>query len=350
MRKLISTTVLLTALGAVPVMAQTKTSFAPTTLQISVGHAGQSSIPLVMGYWKQEGLDVDVFGVNGSTAGIQQIAAGNLDFATVGGDALLTARAKGVKVKAVYMYARRSIYKTVVLASSKYKSINDLKGGTIGRSSTAEANVIYFKTSAHLAGLDPEKDFKWLTVPVGALALALEKGEIAALSTWDTMVASLENRGMQLRELVPPHHDELFGNVVVTRDELIEKRPELVAKVLRGIAKASQFGLANPEAAIRIHWRQYPQTKPQHGSDPAAIMRQSMKVFLIRFKGLELFGTDKYGESLPAQWARAAAMAKEQGIVPADFDPREAWTNQLIDEANKFDRAAIIAQAKAWKE
>jgi NitT/TauT family transport system substrate-binding protein len=225
-----------------------------------------------------------------------------------------------------------------------------LKGGTIGRSSTAEANVIYFKTSAHLAGLDPEKDFKWLTVPVGALALALEKGEIAALSTWDTMVASLENRGMQLRELVPPHHDELFGNVVVTRDELIEKRPELVAKVLRGIAKASQFGLANPEAAIRIHWRQYPQTKPQHGSDPAAIMRQSMKVFLIRFKGLELFGTDKYGESLPAQWARAAAMAKEQGIVPADFDPREAWTNQLIDEANKFDRAAIIAQAKAWKE
>jgi NitT/TauT family transport system substrate-binding protein len=93
MRKLISTTVLLTALGAVPVMAQTKTSFAPTTLQISVGHAGQSSIPLVMGYWKQEGLDVDVFGVNGSTAGIQQIAAGNLDFATVGGDALLTARA-----------------------------------------------------------------------------------------------------------------------------------------------------------------------------------------------------------------------------------------------------------------
>lgn len=349
MRKLTLLTVLFGVLAAPHAVAQVKTSFAPTTLQISVGHAAHSSIPLEMGYWKQEGLDVDVFGVNGSTAGIEQIAAGNLDFASVGGDALLAARAKGVKVKAVYMYARRSIYKTVVLESSKYKSMSDLKGQTIGRSSTTEANVLYFKTSARLAGLDPEGDFKWLTVPVGALALALQKGEIAALSTWDTMVSSLENRGMKLREIVPPNYDELFGNVIITREELIDKQPQVVAGMLRGIAKSTVFGLANPEAAIRLHWKHYPQTKPQ-GSDPSVVMQQSMRVFLARFKGLELFDVDKYGESLPSQWNRATVAAKELKIVPADFDSREAWTNRFVGEANDFDRAAIEAQAKAWKQ
>jgi NitT/TauT family transport system substrate-binding protein len=336
----------LLAVGVTPATAQTKTSFAPTTLQLSVGHAGQTSIPLAMGYWKQEGLDVDVFGVNGSTAGIQQIASGNLDFATVGADALLAARAKGVKVKAVYVYARRPIYRTVTLASSNVTNMVQLKGETIGRSSTTEANVFYFKTAAKVAGLDPEKDIKWLTVPVGALALALQNKEIAALSTWDTMVASLENRGMQLREIASPDQDRLFGNVVVTREEIIEKQPELVAKLLRGIAKSTIFGLTNPDAAIRIHWKLYPQTKPQQGES----MDASMRVFLSRFKGLELSGTKKYGESFPEQWAQAAEQGKEQGFVPPDYDPSSAWTNQFIDEANKFDRAAIIAQAKSWKE
>jgi len=349
MLRSVSTALLLAAFATAPAAAQTKTSFAPTTLQISVGHAAQSSIPIALRYWKDERLDVDVFGVNGSTAGIQQVAAGNLDFCSVGGDALLVARAKGVKVKSVYMYARRPIYKTVVLTSSRFKTMNDLKGQTIGRSSTTEANVLFFIAAARRAGLDPDKDIKWLTVPTGALALALQKGEIAALSTWDTMVASLENRGMELREIESPDQNENFGNVIITRDDLIDKQPELIVKVLRGIAKSTQFGLDNPEAAIRIHWKMYPQTKPQ-GTNESESMREAMRVFQIRFKGLELFDTNKYGESRPAQWIRATETAKEQQIIPAGFDSSSAWTNRFVDEINTFDRAAITAQAKSWKE
>jgi NitT/TauT family transport system substrate-binding protein len=74
--------------------AQEKVVYAVTTSNISVGHAAQSSIPLTEGFWKAEGLDVEVIGLSGATAGIQQVASGQVDFATVGGDALLIARAK----------------------------------------------------------------------------------------------------------------------------------------------------------------------------------------------------------------------------------------------------------------
>ena len=41
----------------------------------------------------------------------------------------------------------------------------------------------------------------------------------------------------------------------------------MLAGVARGIAKATVFGLANPEAAVRIHWKLYPASKPQSGDD-----------------------------------------------------------------------------------
>ena len=57
-----------------------KTSFGPTTVDISTGHAGHSSLPTALGYWKDEGLDVNVFGVAGETAGAQLLLGSKIDF------------------------------------------------------------------------------------------------------------------------------------------------------------------------------------------------------------------------------------------------------------------------------
>src|SRR5258707_15882975 len=112
--------------------AQEKVVYAVTTSNISVGHAAQSSIPLTEGFWKAEGLDVEVIGLSGATAGIQQVASGQVDFATVGTEGLLMARAKGVKVKAFYTYVQRPIYQIVALAESGIAKPEDLKDKTIG--------------------------------------------------------------------------------------------------------------------------------------------------------------------------------------------------------------------------
>jgi ankyrin repeat protein len=53
-----------------------KVVFAVTTKDISVGHSAHSSLPQALGYWKEEGLDVMVTSVEGSAAGMQQLAAG----------------------------------------------------------------------------------------------------------------------------------------------------------------------------------------------------------------------------------------------------------------------------------
>src|SRR5262249_11776917 len=79
-----------------------KATYTITTKDISVGLSANSSIPLTLGYWKAEGVDIDVTTLEGSTAGVQQLAAGNIQFATVGPETALIAREKGVKIKAFY--------------------------------------------------------------------------------------------------------------------------------------------------------------------------------------------------------------------------------------------------------
>jgi NitT/TauT family transport system substrate-binding protein len=67
--------------GLAPARAE-KLVFSPTTTDISVGHAAHSSLPRYSKCWEKEGLDIDVVGIQGATAGMQQIAARNVAFPT----------------------------------------------------------------------------------------------------------------------------------------------------------------------------------------------------------------------------------------------------------------------------
>lgn len=65
--------------------------------------------------------------------------------------------------------------------------------------------------------------------------------------------------------------------------------------VLRhAITKATVFGLANPEAAIRNHWKMYPATKPQ-GTDEKKVMQDSLRIFTSRFELFRLRPASRSG-------------------------------------------------------
>ncbi|HWN91608.1 MAG TPA: ABC transporter substrate-binding protein, partial [Verrucomicrobiae bacterium] len=87
-----------------------KVIFAVTTKDISVGHSAHSSLPLALGYWKEEGLDVTVASVEGSAAGLQQLGSGNIQVVSLGPEEILIGREKGIRIKGFYVQARETIY------------------------------------------------------------------------------------------------------------------------------------------------------------------------------------------------------------------------------------------------
>jgi NitT/TauT family transport system substrate-binding protein len=350
-RGLILFLAVIASVSATAVQAADKITYAVTTTNISVGHAAQSSIPLGLGLWKDAGLDVEVIGLSGATAGVQQVASGQVDFATVGTDALMIARSKGIKVKAFYTYTQRPIYQVVALKGNGITKIDDLKGKTIGVPDMSAGSVPFIRSILKRSNIDPDKDVKWLSVGLGAPAAnALRQKAIDVWAAWDTVVAALENNGFDFVQIAPAWSTELPGNVLIAKEETISANPERAVKVARAIAESTVFGFANPPASVRNHWKLYPTTKPQGGDDEKAL-KDAEHVFDARFDLMTLPpGMSKWGMNLDEKWQELAELTVEQGLLPKDFDVKSTYTNELIDKINDFDADKIkeLAKKSAW--
>lgn len=347
--------VVLSAVLAVTGLAQDKplkkVIFAVTTKDISVGHSAHSSMPVALGYWKDEGLDVTVTSVEGSAAGLQQLGGGNINIVSLGPEEIVIGREKGVKIKGFYVQARETIYRIVVPADSPLQKMADLKGKTIGVPSLASGSVPFAKALVAATGTDPEKEVKFLAVGVGAPGrLALQQKQVDALALWDTLQASLENSGMQIRRLDLPMVHEMLGQTLAARDDYVVENAAVLVGFARGIAKATVFGLANPEAAVRIHWKMYPQTKPQSG-DEAKALKDAINIFNSRFalQRVDQREDKRFGIGTLAQWEKLKSIFKDQKLIPGAVPAADYYTSALVDQINRFDQAAVVRQAKEYK-
>jgi NitT/TauT family transport system substrate-binding protein len=325
-----------------------KIIFSPSTTDLSVGHAPHSSLPRYTKCWETEGLDVDVVPVQGATAAMQQIAAKNVTVASLGPEVLMMARAKGAKVKAVYTYMRSTIYRAVALKNSGITKAEDLRGKTMGAIAMSTGAVPYGRQLLQTAKVDPDKDVQWLPIGDGAQALlALKRGDAATWFAWDTAVAQVEALGVEFVHIKPPYFDDLIGNVIVVHEDYLANNKETVAKVLRCIAKATIFGLTNPERAVRAHWQFYPSTKPE--GDEAAGLNKALVIFKSRSDAYRVPPDIKWGENVEAQWQGVARLMQAEKLLPADYDVTAAYTNELIGAINDFDAKAAVAAAKTDK-
>ena len=207
----------------------TKVVFAVTTKDISVGHSAHSSLPQALGYWKDEGLDVAVTSVEGSAAGMQQLAAGNLQIVSIGPEEIVIGREKGVKIKGILRSgARDHLPHRGGGGQSAAEACRSQ--GQDHRRSRARLGIGALRQSAGgSAGLDPEKDVKILAVGVGAPGrLALQQKTVDCLALWDTLQASIENSGMQLRRLDSPLIQEMLGQTLATRDDQVTENAAIL--------------------------------------------------------------------------------------------------------------------------
>jgi NitT/TauT family transport system substrate-binding protein len=330
-----------------PAKADDKIVFAVTTTNISVGQADQSSIPVGLGLWKKEGLNVEVIGVSGATAGIQQVAVGQVAYALVGTDALLIARSKGVKVKGFFTSVQQPVYQVVSLKGSGINKIEDVKGKTIGVPDMSSGSVPFMRTILRRSNIDPDKDVKWVSVGYGGTAAnAFRQKVIDVWAAWDTIVAALENSGFEFDQIAPQWAKEMPGNVLIATEDTLANKPGEAAKIARAVAESCVAGLANPSAAIVNHWKLYPATKPQ-GEDLDKALKEAEHIFQSRFDLIKLpAGQTQWGLNVDSKWKALSELAIEQGLLPKDFDVKTAYTNQFIDEINKFDSDKIRALAR----
>jgi NitT/TauT family transport system substrate-binding protein len=110
------------------------------------------------------------------------------------------------------------------------------------------------------------------------------------------------------------------------------------------------FAIANPEAAIRILWEVYPQTKPT-GKGQATALRGDLITLEARASSwrYEPVGGKRWGDNVEANYQAYLDWLLEQGILKTKTDAKDLVTNELLDEVDNFDVGALSAEAKAYK-
>src|SRR5262245_8475264 len=79
-----------------------RVAFAVTTGDLSVAHAAQSSLPQALGFWKDEGLEVQTMSLDSAVI-MHQLAARSVTLVSIGPDEIVMARERGIKVKGFYV-------------------------------------------------------------------------------------------------------------------------------------------------------------------------------------------------------------------------------------------------------
>lgn len=333
--------------AATPAAAQRKLTLAVGSTVIDVSQASNVSVPLATKCWENEGLAVEIQPTNTSAA-IQALVTGKVEFVLSGPAVAVIARSKGGPIKSVYVSATRNYNFVVVPESSQIKSFADFKGKTIGVFSYGAQLYRLFKGMMAENGVDPEKDVTWIETGAGAQAVAaLTSGRVDAWGTWDSQIATAENMGLKFRRFTSPAVEKLdWGSSVFTSDALIAAEPAVVGKFLRCVAQGAVYTAASPEAAVRAHWKVFPETKPTSLSDEEA-MRQALHIVRTRLEFLMPKPGIKWGEMPAGSVAATVGFMRQTGELKTDFDPNDLFTNAFVAATNDFDVAKVQAAAKA---
>jgi NitT/TauT family transport system substrate-binding protein len=337
--------------SAGPASAQIKIRYLLTSPSPNVAEAAHSSVPEMLGFWKEQGLDVEVSPFNGSTGATQVVISGSAQFTMASPEALLVGRQEGANIKGIYNHVREPIYTIAVVKDSPIQRLQDLKNKTIGVLSLSSGATAVAKAMLRGVGYDPEKDVKWLPIGLGPQSgNALKTNQVDAIAMWDWAYAILENSGFQFRHFETPGTSKLLSLMVIANDDFLKANPGVGTKFAQGIAKGTLFTLTNPEAAVRIHWQKYPSSKPTNIPEDQA-MREAVHVLQARLSKYKLEGRadPRFGAFTRDEWTSTQAFFFDVGLINKKPDVGEYFTNDLIDDINRFDKEAIIKKAESYR-
>ena len=314
--------------------------------------AAPYAVAMKMGWYAKDGIAVELIPLAGTIDCVKLVATKEIPYAVASVEPLAIIRSQGVKAKIFYTAYQGNIYGIAVPQDSSIKKIADLKDKTIGVIGLSSVGTIVARALATIAGLDPERDIHIVVAGEGAQTAALLRArQIDALSQFDTQYAMVENAGVKLRMLPAKEIEPFPSNGFIALEETLRTNHRQAVALARDYAKGTVFTIANPEAAIRILWEIFPETKPT-GIDEATALRQGEKTLEARIANwkLDKSGVSKWGENSESGYAAYVDFMQKWGVTKEKIPANELITNDLINEINDFNQAEIIAMAKAYKE
>ena len=210
------------------------------------------------GYFKAEGLDVDVDQGTGSAATVTRIASGTYDagFGDMNAVIQLAGTKPGEQPVMVYMVYNRPPFALITKTSSPIKTLKVVVGHTMGTPAGGSAGQL-FAPLAKINGIDPAK-VTVVNMQPNLQEQMLLNGQVDFSAVF-TVTSYINLIGMK----VDPDKDirwlffsdygvDLYSNGIMVSQKLLKEKPKAVAGLVRALNRAIIENAAAPDAAIAL--------------------------------------------------------------------------------------------------
>jgi NitT/TauT family transport system substrate-binding protein len=284
------------------------------------------------GYFKDEGLEVEIVDFAGGARALQAVVGGSADVVSGAFEHTINMQAKGQPMRAFVLQGRAP---QIVLAINTktmpdFKSVADLKGKKIGVTAPGSSTSIMSNFVLAKNGLKPT-DVSYIGVGAsqGAVA-ALRAGQIDAISNLDPVITILA-RGNDIRIISDTRDvaeaDRVFGGPMPAATlyapvVFIEKNPNTVQALTNAIVRANKWiQKAGPSDIVK--------------TVPESYLLGDRAVYIDAFlKAKPALSPDgTIPEQGPATALRALASI-DPAMASAKIDLKAVYTNDFVKKAN----------------
>jgi NitT/TauT family transport system substrate-binding protein len=231
---------------------------APEKPKVTLGVGGKALLyylPLTVaerkGYFKEEGLEVEINDFGGGARSLQALIGGSVDVVTGAYEHTIRMQAKGQDVRALTELGR---FPAIVIAVKKdkagqVKSAADFKGLKIGVTAPGSSTALTAQYAMVKAGLKAA-DAAIIGIGAGASAVAaMKKGEIDLISHLDPVIAKLEADG-DVQVLIDTRTEAgtraLFGGsnpaaTLYSKKDFIDRNPVTTQRLVNAFVKSLKW-------------------------------------------------------------------------------------------------------------
>lgn len=300
-----------------------------------------------LGYYADEGIEVNFITTDGSASVVQQMVAENLDMGMGTTDAFLVGMEQ-YDLYPFFVYFTREFRDWIVPADGGIASIEDVKGTKIGVTALEGGEVPLVRYLLTEAGIDPAEDVEILAVgeaPATILS-SLEQGRIDTFAGSVSHIVSMQSQGFEPRSLLPEIYRAGPVEGIVARPPHHENE-ELLIGMGRATAKGLLFCQTNVDACLEV----IADTRPELVEDPE-LARENIERYIefslpptedgeMAFSPLSVEGWENYlgifsqGDDAPIS-------------DPEAIDLERLVLDDLRGAINDFDHAAVIEEAENY--
>ena len=321
-RTILKAIVVLAACVAAPVQAQQKLE--DVNYLLPAPAFLPAFIPWVLaqqrGYYAKEGLNVKFVVAKGGVDVAKQVGAGNAPIGGGIGDTPIIVRAQGIPVKAVAVLGGGSLTNLVVHDGQGINGPADLKGKTV--TVLAYQDTTFFSLLGMLASVGLTKaDVNIQAAGPRGIWQQFADGRAAAFAGPVDWAINARDAGAKIKIYRGDSYFPSMAQAILASDETIQKRPELVEKLVRATLKGMADIMKDPTGSAEI----YANAVPQHKGKAAEIA----EVFKLYDKYVYP-GQKKIGEMDPKRLAAVQAFYVKEGIVSKASPIDELYTNQFV--------------------